>query len=460
MNEGLQTTPFNSVRDILTIIFKHKYKILIVFLVVSIAVGVWARQRPVVYEARASLLLKFGREFIKTSEVGSDRFSVPPEAVINTEIRILTSKELLTKVISAVGLETIYPQPKNTNRTSAGTKPIEAAVAQLTKALTIQPQSSSGVIDISFTHRDRHVAVSVLKTICDLVTERHLQVFGGNSTPFLEKQMSVYEGKLSAAHDNLEGFRQKQQIFSLDEQRSLLIQQRAQDSTTMSAAQNQVKELQRILEFVKSEKWLPEAYRDASAQLTALQQRERDLLERYTENSSPVQNLRSEIQAAKNSMARSIDNARRVEVSRIEGELNTAIVRAEGVAKRFYQVDRELRTLDSQEKNYQKLRLEVTTNESNYQNYLRKLEEARVSDSMDRQKMANISIFEEPRSDMTPKTKQNTMDITLMGLLGGVAAGVAFAFLLEFMTPGMTTPLSAEKRLGLPVMVAITKKEG
>ena len=45
------------------------------------------------------------------------------------------------------------------------------------------------------------------------------------------------------------------------------------------------------------------------------------------------------------------------------------------------------------------------------------------------------------------------------GFFGGIAAGIALAFLLEFISPCMTTPMSAERRLGIPVMVAITKKE-
>ena len=45
------------------------------------------------------------------------------------------------------------------------------------------------------------------------------------------------------------------------------------------------------------------------------------------------------------------------------------------------------------------------------------------------------------------------------GFFGGIAAGIALAFLLEVMASGMTTPYSAERRLGLPVMVAITNKE-
>jgi hypothetical protein len=44
------------------------------------------------------------------------------------------------------------------------------------------------------------------------------------------------------------------------------------------------------------------------------------------------------------------------------------------------------------------------------------------------------------------------------GLIGGGFAGLALAFLLEFLSPGMTTPFSAERRLSLPVMVAIPRR--
>ena len=454
-----QAMNVSSLRDLLVIVFKHKYKILAVFFIVGFGVAVWAKLRPVQYEAKASLLLKFGREFIKTSEVGSDRFTLPPDAVVNTEIKILTSKELLAKVVSTVGLETIMSDPAKPKTETSGAQSTDTAVARIEKALEVRPQGNSGVIEMTFTHRDPKVAVAVLKAICDHVRERHLEIFGGNSTPFLEQQMADYEDKLTSSRKNLETFRQKHQIFSLEEQRTLLIQQRGADAATLTAAQNQVKELEQNLAFVKSPRWVPDASRDASAQVLALEQRERDTLERYTENSSAVQNIRSEIQAAKASASRGIENARRVEISRIEGELNGARTRADGIRQRFGQVDRDLRTLDTQEKDYQKLRLDVTANENNYQNYLRKLEEAHVSDSMDRQKMANISIMEQPWVNATPKMKGgSTRDMALLGMLAGLVCGVAVAFALEVLSPSMTTPLAAEHRLGLPVLVAVTRK--
>jgi uncharacterized protein involved in exopolysaccharide biosynthesis len=448
-----------SVRDILTTVFKHKYKILLVFVIVSLGVAIWARQRPVVYEAKATLLIKFGREFYKTSEVGNDRFSVSPEAAIGTEMRILTSRELLARVVRTIGPETLYPSDPGSKKVRAE-QSVEQAAARLAKSLNIQPQGSSGVIDLIFSHPDPRVAVAVLNALCSFVVDRHLQVFGGSSAVFLEKQMEDYEKKLSASQNSLNDFKQKRQIFSLDEQRTLLIQERSRQSSDLTAVQNQIKELEQSIAYVKSPRWVPESYREASAQLLMLEQRERELLTRFTENSSTVQNLRAEMAEAKKMATRSVDDARSVEISRLEGELNAVRIRAEGIRQSLGRTEGQLRTVDSSEKDYEKLRIDVTTNEGNYQNYLRKLDEARISDDMDRHKMTNLGVLEAPKADMVPRMKGGSLrDVQLMGLGGGLACGLALAFALEFLSATMTTPLSAQKRLGLPVMIAIAMKQ-
>jgi capsular polysaccharide biosynthesis protein len=54
--------------------------------------------------------------------------------------------------------------------------------------------------------------------------------------------------------------------------------------------------------------------------------------------------------------------------------------------------------------------------------------------------------------------KMKKQDIILAGMGGGLALGVALALVLEFLSPVMATPSSAERRLGLPVMVSIAAK--
>jgi uncharacterized protein involved in exopolysaccharide biosynthesis len=107
----------------------------------------------------------------------------------------------------------------------------------------------------------------------------------------------------------------------------------------------------------------------------------------------------------------------------------------------------------------QDLNREVTQEEQNYQTYAKKLEESLISDDMDRRKMVAISVIEKAAVPMAPKkTKLGRQQIAIGGFLGGIAAGIALALLLEFLTPVMTTPMSAQKRLGLPVLVAIGRK--
>jgi uncharacterized protein involved in exopolysaccharide biosynthesis len=92
-------------RDLLTILFKHRYKVLIPFVVIAIGTvivaWVWS---PKQYVARALPMVKFGREFMPVSELpGQDRPGINQEATLNTEMQILTSSDLAKKLLESTG---------------------------------------------------------------------------------------------------------------------------------------------------------------------------------------------------------------------------------------------------------------------------------------------------------------------------------------------------------------------
>ncbi len=62
--------PFGSPRDILTALFRQKLKILIGFIAIFLAVAGWVYSKETLYEAEATIILKFGRENIFRPEVG------------------------------------------------------------------------------------------------------------------------------------------------------------------------------------------------------------------------------------------------------------------------------------------------------------------------------------------------------------------------------------------------------
>jgi len=62
--------PLGSPRDILTALFKHQLKILIVFIAIFLAIAGWVNSQKTLYGAHTTLVLKFGREHIFRPEIG------------------------------------------------------------------------------------------------------------------------------------------------------------------------------------------------------------------------------------------------------------------------------------------------------------------------------------------------------------------------------------------------------
>ena len=374
------------------------------------------------------------------------------------EISILTSRDLMNTVIKTVGIENLYP---GLDKMPAGkTTPEQVAARSFEESLNVTNIPGSSLLQVAFTHADPYVAAKVVNTLVDAFKDKHLEVFSGNSTEFLESQQKTFQNKLRESESNLASFKEKNRVFSFEEQKTALIGQRSTLDTTLKTAQNQISELEQRIAFIKSPRWTVDTAPEMRTQLAALQQRERELLEKYTESSRTVQNQRQEMQAIKDSIKRNSEEQRQIELAKTEGELSVVKARADSLRRQLGQVEGEIRTLEGSGRDLQDLKREATTQEQNYQTYARKLEESLIMDDMDRRKMVAISVVEKAVPSMMPKKqKLDKKQMVAAGFFGGIAAGIALAFLLEFMSPGMTTPMSAERRLGLPVMVAITKKE-
>jgi uncharacterized protein involved in exopolysaccharide biosynthesis len=461
MEDDYQPVAMGNFRDILTIFFKHKTKIIITFLVIAIGVTLFALRLPKTYEAKSVLLVKFGREFLSRPEAGSgtDRsaLSIRPETIIRGELSVLTSRDLSSKVVSALGPENIYPGlAKNAGTERLG---MEAALRSFEESLSVTVAPGSSLIQVAFTHKDPVVAAKAVNMLVDLFKEKHLEVFSTTSTSFLEAQLGTYGKRLKESESNLATFKRKHGVISFDEQKSALLAQRSALDVNLRTTQNQISELEHKIAFIKSPQWSTDTQPEARTQLLALQQREQELLQKYAESSRMVQNIRKEMQVVRDVAQGNSENIRNVEISKTMGELTVLRAKADGLRRDLGHIDGEVRTLDAQGNELQNIKRDAAQQERNYQTYTQKLEESLILDDMDRQKMVAISVIEKATDTMTPKKSRFSKKILiLMGLIGGGFAGLALAFLLEFLSPGMTTPFSAERRLSLPVMVAIPRR--
>ena len=196
-----------STRDFLTILFKHKYKILTVFLATVITVTVGSFLLPPVFEAKSSLMVKLGREYMYSPEVGDAKSSISfqsfnQQEVISSELQILTSRDLIEKVVTTIGVDTIYPDlvkvpPKRI-------QPLEAAILGFEKNISAENIKKSNVIEVSFLHKVPEIAARAVNQLVEFYKEKHLQVLSSPKSSFIEQQLNTYQQKMEESENNFE----------------------------------------------------------------------------------------------------------------------------------------------------------------------------------------------------------------------------------------------------------------
>jgi len=467
-------------RDLLTIFFKHRAKILTIFFIVVAMVTVSTFFASPVYQANSSLLVKFGREYMNQSQVGLSQpmMSVNNEAIINSEIQILKSPDLAKSVIETIKLSQMYPDL--VEKPPKGIQPMEIAIGRFKKSLKVADVKESSVIQVSFEHNNPQIASKTVNVLVENFREKHLQVFSSPQSNFLEGQVSVFRKKLLASEAEMQSFKQKNKVYSLDEQRTLLLGQRTDLASETLRAQNTIDELQRRLSTLNARtKNLTSSNAlytgterdkiivDAQARLLALQISQQELLRKYkrenrlvVENDKQIQLVKDFLREQERDIGKKVMTGNVVyqdtqrDVVRTEADLNAQRAKYATLRMQLGQLDSEIRALDLREKEMQNLKRELASNEKNFQVYDEKMEEARITDDMNKLKLANISVIHPATVPIAPIKPNKRLNI-LMGIIFGAISGIGYAFFSERNSQGLVSPEMAEKCLNLKVLATI-----
>jgi len=111
----------------------------------------------------------------------------------------------------------------------------------------------------------------------------------------------------------------------------------------------------------------------------------------------------------------------------------------------------ELRRVETE---FSRLQQEVEVDRQNYRLYLTKFEESRISNAMDTEKIANISLIEPARVPLEPVSPRILLNIVLAIFLGGFGA-FGLAFFLEYLDDSLEKDEDVENYLHLPVVASI-----
>ena len=476
-----------TLRDILVVVFKRKSIILIVLIATIATVTVGAFWLTPAYNATSILLVKFGREHLYRSEMGEGGAIVNAhlgriqEGLASSEIQILTSRDLAEQVITTLGVKRLYPHLVNTS--TSRESHLEAAITLFQRHLTAEGMKKSDVVHVSFRHSDPRTAAQTVNLLVDLFKARRLRIYKvPDVSIFLEEQVEAYWQRLKTSEEKLRVFEQTHQVFSHEQQRSLLLAQRMDGKTALNAAQSRVAELQerhtsldrqmRTMAETTPLATEPDAIIDeARSRLFNLQLRRQELLRQFKERHPQVINIQKEIQLAQ-TFLKSREKASRGRVTigknvvyqdlqkekvQVRADLQSQEAKITVLEQQRAQVDRELQTLSLRAQELRDLQRRLARSEKNYQIYADRLETARVSDEMDRRKLANISVVQPATAPMKPVWPRRRLLIVL-GVVVGAVAGMGLALFAEYLGQDFNTPGSVERRLELPVLATVSYK--
>ena len=485
----------SSLRDYLNILFKRQVQIIIFFSVIfcTVAIGTFAMQP--IYEATSQILVKIGREnlYVPTvpSSGNSPVISVHREEQVNSEIEILKGRTLAEEVVKALDPKAIYKELRNEQSgilalvfgSKTRLSPEEMAILRLEKDLTVEAVKKANVIQVSYRNRNPVVAATVVNTLVDFYLGRHLDVFKNpESFSFFGEQSRLLKEKLARSEDDLKDFKEKHHLTSLQEQKSLLLKEASELRTALKQTMSQSAETQHRLDQLRTQlrkvpktvvqgneiDHNPYILSSLQARLVELELKQKELTTKYSDENHLVQNVKEDIAMVRRTLndqekklygkSRSGMNTtyQRIEedLFKNEAEFKALTAKQNAQSEQLTEQQNQLNKLNGLEAELNHFEREVEVNRQNFRLYLAKFEESRISDAMDSEKIANVSIIEPARIPLKP-AKPNVLLNLSLGFLLGALGGVGFAFFREYLDDTLDKPEQVEKILQVPILASV-----
>jgi uncharacterized protein involved in exopolysaccharide biosynthesis/Mrp family chromosome partitioning ATPase len=490
-SSAIPKTGFNP-QDIVFILFKHKWKILISGILGLAAAGVLLKNQQPIYKSEAKLLVRYvlERSTVDTYETESAAGGRTGGGIISAELDILNSTDLATLVAERIGPEKLTSNPGNPS--------INSAVSAIIGGLTTSTTKESKVIYLSYSNQKPDLAVSVLSELIQVYFEKHLEIHRSTGAfDFVTKQVDQAKSRLKQTEDELNKVKAAGGIMSLPEAVSALEIQRGKAREDVMTTEAQWTEQKAMVEALRNsqdakpgplpaldrpaqidadvQRGLPVAeYKALVDRISFLVQRRMELLARYTATNRLVVSTDeqiAEVQAQRRGLLEKYPELVAVAVtpekadssattpafnlSSYEATLAALAAKLESLKKRVKFIDQEVERISAIGVQIVSLEHQREIEEQKYRYLESSLDKAKTDEALDPSKMPNISIVQQP-SPPTKTMSETTKKIALGLAGGGIAMGLGLAFLFELVLDRrVKRSLEIENRLHLPLLLTI-----
>jgi uncharacterized protein involved in exopolysaccharide biosynthesis len=457
--------------DVVTAFFRNDYKIaaaVLVFLALLTSLFIF---RSKTYESRMVFLV---RDEAAALPITSFDDRVQPTAPISdvqigTEIELLSGTALHRQVISA-----LHP--------GLSSNELDSRLLAFNKALSVLPVPKTTLISVTYSAPSKEEANRTLATLSQLYLAYRASIRGTDGTyAFFDQQANRYYKKLQEDQVALAAFNQEYRVTSMSGEKDEIVHKMADARANVYETEASNREADKQIEamlamraklparITTQRRDLPDqaVAERLNSSLVELQNKRVELLTKYYPTDRHVQELDEQITNTREALERAQKSKSTEEQTDlnpirqdVEADLEKAQFRSAGLQARKRSLITQVRDYGAklQELNqltaqYEDLTRKVKEDESSYDLYFKRREDARINRNLDNDKLANVRQIDGPA--VVPQSGAQLVlsmgSVYIIGVLLIVGAGI----LLGLWSPRFHSPWELEAAIGAPVLATI-----
>jgi uncharacterized protein involved in exopolysaccharide biosynthesis len=428
----------------------------VAFLVMAVCVGllyIWPRQ----YASNAQFLVKNARQDLMigpNDNAGAVYRDNVSEEVLNTELQLMRSRDILSAVVKDLGLDKGLIEKGRPPAMAT-----EMAVQGLWNQVNVTALRKTSVVEIAYLNGDPQLAKDVVQQIADRYLAAHLVMHSSPGTyELFKKQAAEASVELRKAEEDVAALARSSNLVILDTQKQDALKSVQEIDAQLNSLNAEMREQEtraRIAELHMSRtpQRVPTARRNIPNQSSVerLYTLRVELLNKRTEaltKFQPTDRMVVELDKQIEDTGAALEKAQNISANEettdinpgwqaLEAERTKARLAYAGLESKAAQLKKELeeqrsRTLLITEAGprYEELTRKVTEARSRYELYAKKEEEARIAEVLDRQRISNVVLAQAPVVSHVPASPNVRLGL-VAGAIAAAFAGIGTGFLRE-----------------------------
>jgi uncharacterized protein involved in exopolysaccharide biosynthesis len=429
---------------------------------------------PKEYHSEAKFLVRNARQELvvgpTAGQVTQSSSAGVTEEVLNTEVELLRSRDILAQVVEKLDLGRGYVE--------AGRPPniaTELAMRDLSATLVSGPIRRTNLVQVSYLSQSPELAASVVQEITNAYLAAHLAVHSSPGTyEMFKTQAAEAAAELRQAEEALAALGRSDNLLNLDTQKkdaleavSLLTRQL--DALAAEMREQSTRAKVADIQLASVPERVPTARRNVPNQysverlhtmLVELNNKRTELLTKFNSDDRMVIELDQQIADTTSAMERAQGISANEETTDVNpawqalvSERMKAQLALSGLESKNEQLRRELAqrqkaALDFTEAGpeYDAAVRRVTAARANHELYAKREEEARIAEVLDRQRISNVVLAQAPVVSYVPAKPNKRLGVVAGAIAAGVLA-LGLAFLREIFGSGARRRRQAEMQL-------------